>query len=115
MADILRLYRRVPVFPAFVLAMLGAAAIALSVTVASILTISKILDHLGQSGPGAGVLVVTAVPNIIVPFFIVALTLLVNLHGRTSWRTPTFALVIGAIATWRWIGPFRSAFAPAVL
>jgi len=115
MAAILALYRRIPALTAFVLGTLGAAATSLAITVAGVFAISKILDHSGESGPGAGVLVVTAIPNIIVPFFIVSLTLLTHLHGRTSWRTPTFAFVVGAVATWMWIGPFDAVFAPAVL
>jgi hypothetical protein len=115
MAAILALYRRIPVLPAFVLATLGAVAITVIITVAGVFAISKVLDHFGQSGPGAGVLVITAIPNIILPFFIVALTLLMHLHGRASWRTPTFAFVVGAVATWMWIGPFDAVFAPVVL
>ncbi len=92
-----------------------AAATSVAITVAGVFAISKALDHFGQSGPGAGVLVITAIPNIILPFFIVALTLLMHLHGRASWRTPTFAFVVGAVATWMWIGPFDAVFAPAVL
>ena len=84
MATILALYRRIPVLPAFLLAALGAAATALAITVAGVFVISKVLDNFGQSGPGAGVLVITAIPNIIVPFFIVALTLLMHLYGRAS-------------------------------
>jgi hypothetical protein len=94
MAAILAFYRRIPALPAFGLATLGAAATAVAITVAGVFAISKVLDHFGQSGPGAGVLVITAIPNIILPFFIVALTLLMHLHGRASWRTPTFAFVV---------------------
>lgn len=115
MAAILSLYRRIPALPAFVLATLGAVAITVVIAVAGVFAIVKMLDHFGQSGPGAGVLVITAVPNIILPFFIVALTLLMHLHGRASWRIPTFALVVGAVATWMWIGPFDAIFAPLVL
>ena len=115
MAAILARYRRIPVLPALVLATLGAAAISVAIAVAGVLAISKVLDYLGQSGPGAGVLVITAIPNMIVPFFIVVLTLLVHLHGRASWRTPTFAFVVGAVATWMWIGPWDAMFAPFVL
>jgi len=115
MAAILALYRRIPALPAFVLATLGATAITVAITIAGVFAISKALEHFGQSGPGAGVLVITAIPNIILPFFIVALTLLMHIHGRTSWRTPTFAFVLGAVATWMWIGPFDAAFAPVVL
>ena len=115
MAAVLALYRRIPALPAFALATLGAAATAVSITVAGVFVISKVLDHFGESGPGAGVLVITAVPNIILPSFIVALTLLMHLHGQASWKTPTFAFVIGALATWMWIGPFDAAFAPVVL
>lgn len=93
MAAMLALYRRIPALPAFVLATLGATATAGAITVAGVFAISKVLDHFGQSGPGAGVLVITAIPNIILPFFIV-LTLLTHLHGRASWRTPTFAWVL---------------------
>jgi hypothetical protein len=102
MAAILALYRRIPALPAFVLATLGAVAITVVITVAGVFAISKVLDHFDQSGPGAGVLVITAIPNIILPFFIVALTLLMHLHGRASWRTPTFAFIVGAVATWVW-------------
>ena len=115
MAAILALYRRIPALPAFVLATLGAVAITVVITVAGVFGISKVLDHFGQSGPGAGVLVVTAILNIILPLLIVALMLLMHLHGRASWRTPTFAFVVGAVATWMWIGPFDAVFAPVVL
>src|ERR1700722_173890 len=115
MAAILAFYRRIPALPAFVLATLVAAIAAVAIAVAGVFAISKVLDHLGQSGPGAGVLVITAIPNIILPFFIFALTLLMHLHGRASWKTPPFAFVVGAVATWMWIGPFDAVFAPVVL
>ena len=51
MAAILDLYRRVLALPAFVLATLAAA---LAITAAGVLAISKVLDHFGQSGSGAG-------------------------------------------------------------
>jgi hypothetical protein len=115
MTAILALYRRIPAPLAFVLGTLGAGAISVGITVAGVFAISKVLDHFGQSGPGAGVLLITAIPNIILPFFIVAVTLLMHLHGKTSWRTPTFAFIVGAVATWMWIGPFDAVFAPVVL
>lgn len=115
MTAILALYRRIPALLAFVLATLGAAATALAITVGGVFAISKALDHFGESGLGEGVLVIAAIPNIFLPFFIVALTFLIHLHGRASWKTPTFALVLGAIATWIWIGPFDEVFAPVVL
>ena len=115
MVAVLTLYRRIPALSAFVLATLAAAATALAITVVGVIAISKVLDHFGQSVPGAGVLVVIAIPNIIVPFFIVVLTVLMHLHGQVSWRTPTFGLVAGAVATWIWIGPFEAVFAPVVL
>jgi hypothetical protein len=115
MAGILTLYRRSPALAAFVVATLGAAAAALAITLGGVFAISIVLDHFDQSGPGSGVLIITAIPNIILPFFIVALTVLMHLHGQVSWRTPTFALIAGAIATWMWIGPFEAVFAPVVL
>lgn len=65
----------------------GTAAITAAITFAGVFAISRVLDNFGQSGPGAGVLVITAIPNIVLPFFIVAQTLLVHLHGRASWRS----------------------------
>jgi hypothetical protein len=115
MGDIVGLYRRIPVVPALALATVGATTVAFGITIAAVLTISRVLDRYDQSGPGAGVLVVTAVPNILLPSFIIALTLLVNLHGQASWKTPTAAFLIGAIATWKWVGPFGITFAPVVL
>src|SRR5260370_25624473 len=115
MVEISGFYRRVPGPVAFVVGTLGAGAISAGITVAGVFAISKVLDHFGQSGPGAGVLVITDIPNIILPFFIVALTLLMHLHGKASWRTPTFAFIVGAVATWMWIGPFDAVFAPVVL
>jgi hypothetical protein len=115
MAAVLALYRRIPPLPAFVLSTLGAAATAVAITVAGVFAVMKVLDHFGQSGLGAGILVVTAIPNIILPSFIAALTLLMHLHGSASWRTPTFAFAVGAVSTWMWTGPFGARFAPAIL
>jgi len=115
MSAIFAIYRRIPALPAFVLATLGAAIFAVGITVAAVFAISKVLDHFGQSGPAAGVLIIMAIPNIILPFFIVALTLLMHLHGRASWRTPTYAFVVGAVTIRVWIGPFGVFFAPVVL
>ena len=115
MGAFLAFYRRIPALPAFALATLAAAAVAVGITVAAVFAISKLLEHLGQSGPVAGVLVITAIANIILPFFIVALTLLMRSHGQASWRTPTFAFVVGFVGTRIWIGPFGAFFAPVVL
>ena len=115
MSAILAFYRRIPALPAFVVATLGAAVLAIGITAAAVFAISKVFDNFGQSGPVAGVLVITAIPNIILPFFIVALTFLMHLHGQASWRTPTFALVVGVIAIRIWIGPYGVFFAPVIL
>lgn len=114
MGAMLGLYRRIPALPAFLLATLGAAIVAVGITVAAVFAISKVFENFGQSGPVAGVAAITAIPNIILPFFIVALTLLMHLHGQTSWRTPTFAFVVGAVGIRVWIGPFGVFFAPVV-
>lgn len=61
------------------------------------------LDFLvGADGPGAGVLIICAIPNIAVPAFVVSFSVLVNLHHHTSWRTPTSAFAAGAILLWVW-------------
>jgi len=115
MAALLRLYRRIPALPAFVLATVVASATSLAITAACEFAISKVLNQLDISGPAAGVAVIILIPNIVLPFFVVGLTLLSHLHGGASWKTPTFALVVGAMATWMWIGPFDVLFAPVVL
>ena len=115
MGAFLGFYRRIPPLPAFALATLGAAIVAVGITGAAVFAISKVLNNFGQSGPVAGVLVITAIPNIILPSFVVALTLLMHLHGQASWRTPTVALVVGAVGIRIWIGPFGVFFAPVVL
>ena len=115
MMALLAPYRRMPVLLAFALATCGAVVVSLAATVAGVFTISKILDHLEQSGPGAGVFLVTAIPNIIVPTFIAALTFLVHTYRQTSWKTPTFAFLVGVLATWIWIGSIDFTFTPIVL
>jgi hypothetical protein len=115
MVGILERYRRIPIFAAWAIAAVGAIAVALGLTIAGVFTLSKVLDKLDESGPGAGVLLITAIPNIAVPTFIVALSILVKFHGQASWKIPTIAFLLATIATWIWIGPLDLVFAPVVL
>jgi hypothetical protein len=41
-------------------------------------------------------------PSIAVLAFVSCFSILVNWHHETSWRTPTFAFVLGAVLVWIW-------------
>jgi hypothetical protein len=115
MANGLQIYRKLPIGMAFVLAIIFAALISLGLTASVGFILSKLLGSLNEIGPGAGVLVITAIPNIVIPAFVALLSALVNLHHSAFWRIPVSGFLVGCAATWIWIGPFELAFAPVVL
>jgi hypothetical protein len=88
-----------PVYCAVPLALLASAIGATTLAVLGVFTLGFLV---GADGPGAGVLIICAIPNIAVPAFVVSFSVLVNLHHPTSWRTPTFAFAAAAILLWVW-------------
>src|SRR5690242_15190015 len=111
----LDLYRKLPIWLAVSLAAIGALVASSGLTGAAVLVLGKLLGP--EGGPGAGVLIIMAIPNIAIPSLIAAFSFLVNQHHRASWKTPTLAFFIAAIATWRFLrlGVGDIGFAPAVL
>ncbi|MFZ0295800.1 MAG: hypothetical protein WAL52_19470 [Candidatus Sulfotelmatobacter sp.] len=113
--DDLGTYRKIPTYPAGFLAGLLSSALAVGSAAAGVFVLDFILQRVeGGIGLGGGVLIVCAVPNIAIPFFVFAFSALINLHHPTSWPTPTLAFALCAILTWVWI-PFSVGFAPVVL
>jgi hypothetical protein len=113
-------YRRMPAYFAVPLALLASAVAAVALVALGVLTLDFLLEkfHVAD-GPGAGVLIVCAIPNIAVPVFVACFSILINWHHTTSWRTPTVAFALGATLVGVW-APFRMdvndfLFAPFVL
>ena len=113
-------YRKVPTYFAAPMALLASAVAAVASAALGVLTLDFLLEKFhAADGPGAGVLIVCAIPNIAVPAFVSCFSILSNWHHTTSWRTPTFAFVLGAALVGVW-APFRMdvndfLFAPFVL
>jgi len=108
-------YRRMPQYFALPLAFLASASIAIALSALGVFTTDFLLKEFsGSDGPGAGVLVVLIALNIAVPGFIAFVSILVNLHHRSSWRIPTIAFLL-CIVLIRMLGPFDLQFAPFVL
>jgi hypothetical protein len=97
-------YRRIPVYVALPLALVAAAAAALTLAVLGAVTLVFLLGRI--HGPGdlgdAMLAFFGAAPSIAVLAFVSCFSILVNWHHATSWRTPTFAFVPGALLVWVW-------------
>ena len=97
-------YRRMPVYLAIPLALLVSAVAALTLAVLGEATLVFLLGKI--HGPGdlgdAMLAFFCAAPSIAVLAFVSCFSILVNWHHATSWRTPTFALALGAILVWVW-------------
>jgi hypothetical protein len=57
----------------------------------------------GPGGLGDAILAFFVVaPSIAVLAFVFSFSVLVNWHHATSWRTPTFAFLLGGVVVWVW-------------
>lgn len=113
--DIQATYRQMPEYLAIPLAVMASAVVASALGVLGAFAVDFLFTKLsGFDGPGAGVLLIVVVLNIAVSAFIATISILVNLHHRSSWRVPT--LTFGScIVLIRLLGPFDIRFAPFVL
>src|ERR1035441_1744915 len=97
-------YRRMPTYLAAPLALVASAVAALTLAVLGEVTLVFLLGKI--HGPGdlgdAMLAFFCAAPSIAVLAFVSCSSILVNWHHATSWRTPTFAFVLGAILVWVW-------------
>jgi hypothetical protein len=93
-----------PVYLAAPLALLVSAIAALTLAVLGEATLVFLLGKI--HGPGdlgdAMLVFFCAAPSIAVLGFVSCFSILFNWHHATSWRTPTFAFVLGAILVWVW-------------
>lgn len=94
--NFLERYRGLPLYLAVPLA--GTAALCISGIVFAIsLTIAYSLPPVGSLGGAFAVAILfffVVLPNVLMPVFIGTVTAFINLHHRTSWRTPTCAFVL---------------------
>jgi hypothetical protein len=97
-------YRRMPTYLAAPLALVTSVIAALTLSVLGEVTLVFLLGKI--HGPGdlgdAMLAFFGAAPSIAVLAFVSCFSILVNWHHATSWRTPTFAFVLGAILVWVW-------------
>jgi len=93
-----------PVYLAIPLVLLVSAVAALTLAVLGGATLVFLLGKI--HGPGnlgdAMLAFFCAAPSIAVLAFVSCFSILVNWHHATSWRTPTFAFVLGAILVSIW-------------
>ena len=93
-----------PVYLAAPLALVASAVVALTLSALGEVTLVFLLGKI--HGPGdlgdAMLAFLGAAPSIAVLAFVSCFSILVNWHHATSWRTPTFAFLLGAILVWVW-------------
>lgn len=93
-----------PTYLAAPLALVASAVAALTLAVLGEVALVFLLGKI--HGPGdlgdAMLAFFCAAPSIAVLAFVSCFSILVNWHHATSWRTPTFAFVLGAILVWVW-------------
>jgi hypothetical protein len=93
-----------PTYLAAPLALVASAVAALTLAILGEVTLVFLLGKI--HGPGdlgdAMLAFFGAAPSIAVLAFVSCFSILVNWHHVTSWRTPTFAFVLGAILVWVW-------------
>jgi hypothetical protein len=103
-------YRRMPGPFAVPLAVLASGVGALALAALGVLMLDFLLERFhrpgGLEGPGAGVLAILVALNIAVSAFVAMVSVLVNLHHRTSWPTPTLAFAFCSVMVGVW-APFR--------
>lgn len=97
-------YRRIPGHFAVPLALVVSVVMALALAVLGEVTLVFLLGKIhGPGDLGDAMLAFFCVaPSIAVLAFVACFSILVNWHHATSWRTPTFAFVLGAILVWVW-------------
>ena len=97
-----------PAYVAVPLALLASAAVALAFAILGIVAVDSLLDvFYGRADLGDTFLAVFyAGPAIAVLGFVFCFSALISWHHTTSWRTPTFALALGAILVWTWARDF---------
>jgi hypothetical protein len=97
-------YRRMPTYLAAPLALVASAIAALTLSVLGEVTLVFLLGKIhGPGDLGDGMLAFFgAAPSIAVLAFVSCFSILVSWHHPTSWRTPTFAFVLGGILVWVW-------------
>jgi hypothetical protein len=86
------------------LALLASAVAAVTLAALGAATLDLLLGRLRRSDDldDAILAVFFVAPSIAVLAFVFCFSILVNWHHATSWRTPTFAFVLGAILVWVW-------------
>ena len=105
-------YRKMPTYIAIPLAILLAAVLAVGLAGLSVFLLDALLTKFkGPDALGAGVLVILVALNVAVMTFISLVSILVGLHHKTSWLTPTVAFVT-CICLVRMMGPFDFQFTP---
>jgi|SRR5271166_904147 len=97
-------YRRMPAYFAVPLALLASAVAAVTLaalgTAALVFLLGRFVRSDDLDNAIFGFFFVA--PSIVVLAFVFSFSILVNWHHETSWRTPTFAFVLGAILVWVW-------------
>ena len=113
---LLAVYRRMPIYFAGAAAVLISAVIAGALAIAGSLALDFAFRKVGAQldGLGAGVLFILVALNIAVGVFVAVISVLINLHHRTDWKTPTLAFVFCGVLI-RVIGPFDIQFSPFLL
>jgi hypothetical protein len=93
-----------PDYLAVPLALLASGVVALTLAALGAATLYFLLGrfHRTDDLDDAILAVFFLAPSIAVLAFVSCFSILVNWHHATSWRTPTFAFVLGAILVWIW-------------
>jgi hypothetical protein len=98
-----------PAYVAVPLALLASAAVALAFAVVGAYTLNFLLGKLFQNQDALGYAITAfflAAPGFAILAFVFCFSALISWHHTTSWRTPTFALALGAILVWTWARDF---------
>jgi len=97
-------YRRMPAYFAVLLALLASAVAAVTLAAVGTATLIFLLGRFHRSDDldDAVLGFFFVAPSIAVFAFVSCFSILVNWHHATSWRTPTFAFVLGSILVWVW-------------
>jgi len=97
-------YRRMPDYFAVPLALLTPAVVAVMLAALAAVMLVFLLGKFHRPGDlgDATLAFFFVAPSIAVLAFVSCFSILVNWHHAASWRTPTFAFVLGAILVWVW-------------
>jgi hypothetical protein len=102
-------YRRMPEYFVVPLALLASPVAALIFALFAAYSLNFLLSKAFQNQDALGYAITSfflAAPGLAILAFVFCFSAAINWHHSTSWRSPTFAFVLGVMLVWTWARSF---------